>query len=374
MDRSSRLAAEATIVVSMSIFGFDHSTLQAMQALTDHADAIQRYYDHHPALQALTDHADAIQRYYDHHPALQALTDHADAIQRYYDHHPALQALTDHADAIQRYYDHHPALQALTDHADAIQRYYDHHPALQALTDHADAIQRYYDHHPALQALTDHADAIQRYYDHHPALQALTDHADAIQRYYDHHPALQALTDHADAIQRYYDHHPALQALTDHADAIQRYYDHHPALQDALPTLGTGRCLEGLSLGEAEAHDPAPELSSTGREDALNGAPDPTAEMLDMLETLAELATWIDIAALLGQLREAGLDILDAGWLAVARQIDECLGWLMVTATSDGVCWNCGEPALPRSGVVCSECVVLVGEMVLEMRLLVEGL
>ena len=221
----------------------------------------------------------------------------------------------------------------------------------------------------AMQALTDHADAIQRYYDHNPALQALTDHADAIQRYYDHNPALQALTDHADAIQRYYDHNPALQA-PDHADAIQRYYDHNPALQ----TPGTGRYLEGPSPGEAEVHDPVLELPSTGREDALNGAPDPTAEMLDLLETLVELATWIDLAALLGQLREAGLDSWDAGWLAVARQIDECLGWLMVTASTDGVCWSCGEPALPRSGVTCSECVVLVGEMVLEMRLLVEGL
>ena len=32
-------------------------------------------------------------------------------------------------------------------------------------------------------------------------------------------------------------------------------------------------------------------------------------------------------AALLGRLREAGLEGWDAGWLAVASQIDECLGW-----------------------------------------------
>ena len=178
--------------------------------------------------------------------------------------------------------------------------------------------------------------------------------------------AMQALTDHAEAMQKH----------LNLAEAARHYYDNSPTLQamQALQTLGTSRFLEGLGPGKDESHDSMLGLPATGWADASIGATDPTAEMVEVLETLVELDTWIGLAVLLDRLREAGLDNLDAGWFAVARQIDECISWLMVTASLDGVCWNCGKPALTLSGVACPGCVVLLGEMVLEMWLLVEGL
>ena len=125
-------------------------------------------------------------------------------------------------------------------------------------------------------------------------------------------------------------------------------------------------------LGPGE--DAVPAWPATGCEDAANGAADTTAEMLEVLETLVELETWIRLAALLGRLREAGLEGLDAARLAVASRIDECLGRLVVAAGSGGSCWGCGVPALTPCGAACLKCAVLVGTMVLEMWLLVEGL
>ena len=322
------------MIISMSIFGFDHPTLTAMQALADHTEAIQTQIKW----------AEDAQRYIDHPTltAMQALADHTEAIQ----------TQIKWAEDAQRYIDHPTltAMQALADHTEAIQ----------TQIKWAEDAQRYIDHPTltAMQALADHTEAIQ----------TQIKWAEDAQRYIDHPTltAMQALADHTEAIQ----------TQIKWAEDAQRYIDHPTltAMQGALQTLSTRRLFEGLGPGKDEVHDPVPELPAAGSEDASNVAADPATETPEVLETLVELATWIDLAALLGQLREAGLDSWDAGWLAVARQIDECLGWLMVTASTDEVCWSCGEPALPRSGVTCSECVVLLGEMVLEMRLLVEGL
>ena len=73
-----------------------------------------------------------------------------------------------------------------------------------------------------------------------------------------------------------------------------------------------------------------------------------------------------DFGSRLSQFRDAGVERLEVGLLAVARRIVECLGCSMRKSISGGVSWVCREPALTRFGVACSECVVVVGQMVLE--------
>ena len=191
--------------------------------------------------------------------------------------------------------------------------------------------------------------------------------------------ALQRQSKLAEDAQRFFTDSPtsrtmqALQRQSKLAEDAQRFFTDSPTSR-TMQALTNNVRFQGLGPGEDAVHDPMLELPPTGWGDASNGAADATAQMLEILATLVELETWIRLAALLGRLREAGLEGWDAGWLAVASQIDECLGWLAVTAGAGGVCWGCGVPALTRFGVACSECVVLVGTMVLEMWLLVEGL
>ena len=89
---------------------------------------------------------------------------------------------------------------------------------------------------------------------------------------------------------------------------------------------------------------------------------------------LMRLRAWGDLCAELGRLCDENVEGLDAGRLEVARQIDECLSCLVMTAGSGGVCWGCGDATLMSHGVVCADCAAPVAQMVLESWFLTEGL
>ena len=113
----------------------------------------------------------------------------------------------------------------------------------------------------------------------------------------------------------------------------------------------------------------APSLPPADLEDSPDGVLGvATAKML------MRLKAWGDLCAGLGRLCDENVEGLDAGRLEVARQIDECLSCLVMTAGPGGVCWGCGDATLMSHGVVCADCAAPVAQMVLESWFLTEGL
>ena len=105
----------------------------------------------------------------------------------------------------------------------------------------------------------------------------------------------------------------------------------------------------------------------------LEDAPDGTLGTVTA-KTLMRLRTWTDLCADLGGRRDENVEGLDTWWLEVARQIDECLSCLVLTAGPGGGCWGCRGATLMPYGVVCAECAALVAQMELEVWFLTEGL
>ena len=105
----------------------------------------------------------------------------------------------------------------------------------------------------------------------------------------------------------------------------------------------------------------------------LEDAPDGTLGTVTA-KTLMRLRTWTDLCADLGGRRDENVEGLDTWWLEVARQIDECLSCLVLTAGPGGACWGCRGATLMPHGVVCAECAALVAQMELEVWFLTEGL
>ena len=123
----------------------------------------------------------------------------------------------------------------------------------------------------------------------------------------------------------------------------------------------------------APANPPVDALASPLPPADLEDTPDgvlgvATAKML------MRLRAWGDLCAELGRLCDDNVEGLDAGRLEVARQIDECLSCLVMTAGSGGVCWSCEDATLMSHGVVCADCAAPVAQMVLESWFLTEGL
>ena len=125
-----------------------------------------------------------------------------------------------------------------------------------------------------------------------------------------------------------------------------------------------------------------PSASANPPVDAL-APPVPPADLEDTPDGVLGVATakmlmrlraWGDLCAELGRLCDDNVEGLDAGRLEVARQIDECLSCLVMTAGSGGVCWSCEDATLMSHGVVCADCAAPVAQMVLESWFLTEGL
>ena len=166
----------------------------------------------------------------------------------------------------------------------------------------------------------------------------------------------------------------------------RRLYD-SPALKAWQEALGSSVKIDDSILKAAEAlannvkykHPSAPANPPV---DAL-ASPLPPADLEDTPDGVLGVATakmlmrlraWGDLCAELGRLCDDNVEGLDAGRLEVARQIDECLSCLVMTAGSGGVCWSCEDATLMSHGVVCADCAAPVAQMVLESWFLTEGL
>ena len=166
----------------------------------------------------------------------------------------------------------------------------------------------------------------------------------------------------------------------------RRLYD-SPALKAWQEALGSSVKIDDSALKAAAALANSmkyehPSASANPPVDAL-APPLPPADLEDSPDGVLGVATakmlmrlraWGDLCAELGRLCDENVEGLNAGRLEVARQIDECLSCLVMTAGSGGVCWGCGDATLMSHGVVCADCAAPVAQMVLESWFLTEGL